>query len=171
MRRSPCTLIATDSGLVGTQGCNTPARLFALLVVGVFAAGCGGVAGALPETQWRTPDGDAVHEDVLTVIQGPGHCDWQSSLLLFLGWPPGTAARTALDSRQYVCDPQGVLPVVPLGSSLDLDTRLPPRARPAGFRSDEVELWFGPDGGATAVYLRFDDHVERWPRSREFACA
>ena len=147
-------------------------RVLVLLVVALLGVGCGGPAGALSETQWRTLDGAAVDEDVLNVIQGPQHCDWQSSLWLHLGWPPGTAAGSMRNKRQYVRDPEGVLPPESTRPSLDLDTRLPPEARPAGFRSDEAELWFGPDRGSRAVYLRFVGHVERWPRSREIvACA
>ncbi|CAN5889087.1 hypothetical protein BH20ACT7_BH20ACT7_11990 [soil metagenome] len=140
----------------------------------LLLAGCAGETsvGQLVGARWTAADGQTVTEEVVNVIRGPEHCDWQSSVWLHLGWPPGTKARTVADVRQYVRDPRGVLPRPVKGGTLSVDIRLPPEAEPVGFRSGQAELWFGSDRGAEVLYVKLPDRVERWPRSREaIACA
>lgn len=123
--------------------------------------------------RWSGPDDGAAPSSTLHVIRGPGHCDWESSVWLHLAWPVGTEAGTSGDIHQYVRDPRGVLPdEVEKQASLELDSEVPDTAEPTGYHVDGVELWLGDDGRDEAVYVVFEDHVERWPRTAEvIACA
>jgi hypothetical protein len=105
---------------------------------------------------WTHPDtGHVIHD-----IVGPSHCDWQSARLMHLEHPDGS-----LD-RQYVRDPEGVLPADPLLEGYAEDVELPDGAADSGYRSPEgFELWFTE--GDTAAYVVTPDGVERWPRARE----
>lgn len=122
--------------------------------------------------RWTGPDGEVVSTRTLNVIRGPEHCDWQASLWMHIGWPLGTQADTAADIRQYLRDPQGVLPDGTTPTSLDTDAQVPESASPTAYEAGDVQLWLGEDGGQNAVYVVFPDHAERWPRATEvFACA
>lgn len=128
-------------------------------------------ADDLVGARWTGPDGETVPSEVLNVLRGPQHCDWQSSVLLHVGWPLGTAADTAADIRQYVRDPKGVLPDVVMGS-FGADVQVPAGASATGYEADGVGLWLGEDGGEEAIYVVFEEHAERWPRTAEvIACA
>ena len=123
----------------------------------------------LPRTRWTGGDGRSTEEGMVNVIRGPAHCDYETSLWLHLGWPPGTPAETDTQMRQYVRDPEDILG---LADGLDVQAVLPEAASATEFSADGVELWLGEDGGDAAVYLVFRDHVERWPRSPQIiACA
>lgn len=144
------------------------------LAVLLSLAGCStgeATVDDLVGARWTGPGGDPVSSRVINVIRGPEHCDWQSSLWMHVGWPLGTRADSAADIRQYVRDPEDVLPVE-TETAFDTDVEMPKGASPTGFQADGVELWFGEDDGDHAVYLVFADHVERWPRAAEvIACA
>lgn len=128
-------------------------------------------ADDLVDARWTGPDGEPVPSEVLNVLRGPQHCDWESSVLLHVGWPLGTAADTAADIRQYVRDPKGVLPDVVMGS-FGADVQVPAGASATGYEADGVELWLGESGGEEAMYVVFEEHAERWPRTAEvIACA
>src|SRR5687768_5656519 len=46
-----------------------------------------------PGSQWYGPDGRPLpmEEEIINVITGPDHCEWQSAAMLHTTWPPGTA--------------------------------------------------------------------------------
>ncbi len=75
----------------------------------------GSVATAFSQTTaasgyvW-TREGRHVSREEITTFSGPDHCHWGSATVLFIGWPPGTVAPNASQARQYVRDPQGVMP-------------------------------------------------------------
>ncbi|MDQ3956826.1 MAG: hypothetical protein M3273_00735 [Actinomycetota bacterium] len=126
-----------------------------------------------PGSRWYGPDGDEIPEDsnVINAITGPDHCDWQSAVMMHVGWPPGHDAADASESRQYLRDPEGVFPRESLMTTFDPDVDLPESAEYTGYRTDFMELWLAERDEA-AAYLVFADHVERWPRAEEvIACA
>ena len=126
-----------------------------------------------PGSQWYGPDGDEVPMDsnVINAITGPDHCDWQSGVMMHVGWPLGHDAADISESRQYFRDPESVFPHKGFMAKFGEDVKLPREAEDTGFRTDFMELWLVP-GDDTAAYLVFSDHVERWPRSKEVvACA
>lgn len=107
-------------------------------------------------------------DDQINSIAGPDHCKWQSAVMMHLGWPLGTVSQTALQSRQFIRDPEGVI-------SVDLQGQLragplPADAEDTGYRLDGLELWLSasdPNG----AYLRSGTDVERWPLADPFfAC-
>ena len=65
--------------------------------------------------------------------------------------------------RQYVRDPSGGI-VTGNGHPFDATAQLPESARFSGYRRGDAELWVGSDADEF-VYLVFDDHAERWPRT------
>jgi len=68
----------------------------------------------------------------------------------------GAEADTAADTRQYVREPDCVLPDGGTTTSLDTHVRCPESERlTAGYERGEAELWFGEDGGAESVYVVF----------------
>ncbi len=108
---------------------------------------------------------------------GPDHCGWQSAVFVSVGWPLGTTqgSRRPDTARLYVRDSGTVLPPetqAKLAGTLDTDSELPWGSMDAGYRSGDVQLWLGPDGGEQYVYLMDGWDVERWPRATEPpACA
>ena len=85
--------------------------------------------------------------------------------MLTLGWPPGTTANTAAHARQYVRNPDRVLPGVALAEGLDLDAVLPAGAIDTGYRYGRVALYLSPRDQDAAAYLVAGRDIERWPRS------
>jgi hypothetical protein len=128
---------------------------------------------------WFDPEGEVVSnpDGVYKVSHsvGPSHCGWESSVVLAVHWPPGSAYdRTKSPKwRQYLRDPEGVVPVFgeepEPGPTLDLDAALPKKADYSGLYTEDIELWFGQDGGDRYAYLVGRDHTERWPR-RQVGC-
>lgn len=102
---------------------------------------------------------------ILTDIPGSSHCGWESARLLHLSHPDGT-----LD-RQYVRDPDGVLPAEPLLDRYQENVSLPPDAFDSGYRSaDGLAIWFTESD--LSLYVVGDGVAERWPRAREpIGCA
>ena len=126
-----------------------------------------------PGSQWYGPDGEKIPKkaEIINVITGPEHCEWQSSATMHVGQPLGDPAADSTESDQYIRDPERVLPQGPLKSKLELDARLPNGAEFTGFRTDFMELWLDPTDDS-AAYLVFAQHVERWPKARDvIACA
>jgi hypothetical protein len=107
--------------------------------------------------------GRAVVGRELNSIAGPAHCDWQSAVMLYLGWPPGTVSQSIADRRQFIRDPDGVIGFG-VRDELAIAIDLPDDARDTGYRSGELELWLAPSD-PDAAYLRAGDDVERWPRA------
>ena len=125
-----------------------------------------------PGSRWTDPQGQVVTSpEILNVIQGPEHCEWDSAAMLHVGWPLGHESKDMSEARQYVRDPEGVLPEEPLRTSYDGDVALPDDAKSTGYRTPFMELWLGRDA-KQAAYLVFSDHTELWPRTDPpIACA
>lgn len=87
---------------------------------------------------------------------GPGHCGWESMVWLRLG--------NQITDPLYLRDPLGLFRDVAVGP-YEINTVLPPDARPTGDRSIRWELFITDD--PDAVWIRTDAGVERWPRSRD----
>lgn len=125
-----------------------------------------------PGPTWHDTEGRAVSGEVINVIRGADHCGWQSVAFLHVGWPLGTEAQSSTQMRQYVRDPQGVLPPGIIPPTLELAADLPADAAPSGYVADRLELWISPSEVDQAVYLVVEDRTERWPRAEEvIACA
>lgn len=126
-----------------------------------------------PGSRWYGPDGGEISEDtnVINAITGPEHCDWQSGVMMHVGWPLGHDAGDSSETRQYLRDPEGVFPRENLMTRFDMDADLPKRAGYTGYRTDFMELWLDAKD-EKAAYLVFADHTERWPRAAgTIACA
>lgn len=128
---------------------------------------------AFPGSTWYGPDGQEISHDtnIINAITGPDHCDWESGVMMHVGWPLGRDAANISESRQYMRDPDKVFPQESLMTKFEADVELPKTAKYSGYRTDFMELWLEPHDRA-AAYLVFADHVERWPRTKEtVACA
>ena len=124
----------------------------------------------VPGRPWFGPDGEPV--DVLSAYQGLDHCDWMNAVFLNIGWPVGTKAETADDSRQYVRRGPMVLGSERFVSPYIGDTELPDDAKFTGYTDDTgMELWLAPSDQDNAAYLVYRTHIELWPRAEPgFAC-
>lgn len=122
-----------------------------------------------PGPTW-TKDGRAVDGQELNSIAGPDHCDWQSAVIMHLGWPLGTVSRSSAEVRQFIRDPDGVIDPS-LRNRLAIAIDLAADATDTGYRNGDLELWLSPST-PDAAYLRVGDDVERWPRADPvIACA
>jgi hypothetical protein len=103
-------------------------------------------------------------------IAGPSHCEWQSAVMMYLGWPLGTVSKNVANARQYIRDPDGVIDPK-YKARLGRTVALPPDAVDTGYRLASLELWTvasDPD----SAYLKVADDIERWPRADPpMACA
>ena len=134
------------------------------------AAACGATDDDIFVADWRNAAGDKVDDEV-RMYRGPSHCDWENVVFLAVGWPLGRSLEPPRAAgRQYVRDPNGVLPREVFRGELELDARLPREARDTGYRAGELELWIADDA-ERHVYVVRPDGVERWPRTESFACA
>jgi hypothetical protein len=148
--------------------------LLSVTFVLVFAA-CGrGVSQTHAPSDWDRPWNDAeerlVHERIVSTEQGPEHCDWESAVFLYLGWPLGTRSKSADDARLYIRDPEALFSAY-TAAPFEADARLPAGDRNTGYHLGDVALWVADDAGK-AVYLVSGSRVERWSRAtRPIACA
>lgn len=117
-----------------------------------------------PEDTWFGPDGSAVGDDIITLLRGPAHCEWEDALLLHVGWPLGTE-KSGQVFRQYVRDPNGVLPDDRKLADFLAETTLPEDAEFTGYHAGSAELWIDPVSEDSSIYLVAPDHVEQWPRT------
>jgi hypothetical protein len=123
---------------------------------------------AYPGPAWEKDD-RSIDPEELNTVAGPDHCDWQSVVMMHLGWPLGTVARTVEQSRQFIRDPDGS--IEGFRGQLMTSVELPTDARYTGYHLDELELWLSPSE-PDGVYLRIGNDVERWPRADPvIACA
>lgn len=129
-----------------------------LVVVGIV------VFKALTGPSW-TLNGHQVPASVVDTQAGPAHCGWGSVTFLTLGWPLGTHAQSGAQSRQYIRDPNGVIPTTGLRSRFGLNAELPPDARPTGYQDGNTKLYLAPSDEGNVVYLVNGTSIERWPRS------
>ena len=110
------------------------------------------------------PDGRRIwtHLDtgeILTDIEGPGHCEWQSARMLHV-------ERGGTMAKQYLRDPQGVFAGFGLLEDYAEDVKLPDDASDSRYRTtDGLELWFTESD--TALYVVTPQGIERWPRADE----
>ena len=135
-----------------------------------------------PGSQWFGPDGSVLptEEEIMNVITGPDHCEWQSAAMLHTTWPLGTAPEKGSSRLQYIRDPKGVMDAR-LAKLFQQDVSLPGGTRYTGYRTDFMELWVrtyhrGMPVAKTSrppdrIYLLFADRVESWPRAKDMiAC-
>jgi hypothetical protein len=101
---------------------------------------------------------------IVTDIQGPEHCEWQSARMLHV-------EEDGVLIGQYLRDPEGVFGNAGLLETYDEGVELPDDATDSGYRSPEgFELWF--TASDRAAYVVTPDGVERWPRAEEpIGCA
>ena len=78
---------------------------------------------------------------VLEAAAGPSHCGWDSATFLNIGWPLGTSATTAAQSRLYIRDPNGILVGQSLTGALARNPSLPADARDTGYRYGALKLY------------------------------
>ena len=118
-----------------------------------------------PGNQWYGPEGEEIpkRSEIINVIVGPEHCEWQSATMMHVGKPLGDPGGPG-SFDLYIRDPERVMPQQPLMSKLVLDARLPEDASYSGYRTDFMELWLDPDNEG-AAFLVFANHVERWPKA------
>jgi hypothetical protein len=115
-----------------------------------------------PGPTW-TKGGRPVDRRELNSVAGPDHCDWQSAVMMHLGWPLGTVSQSTAEIRQFIRDPDGVIGFG-VRAKLAIAVDLPDDVRNTGYRNGELELWLSPSD-PDAAYLRAGDDVERWPRA------
>ncbi len=105
---------------------------------------------------------------------GPEHCEWQDAHFLSVAWPPNSDESSTTGRRQYIRDPEGVLPQTELQERFLADAELPADARTTGYQNDGWELWFAASDDSATAYLVTDkgNKVEAWPRDTTgVACA
>lgn len=123
-----------------------------------------------PGIAWVDPSGAPADPLVLAAFAGPAPCGWDKAAFLEIGWPFGSQALSIDNVRRYVRDPERIFSEgFVLLDQLDLAATLPADATFAGYRSGSIELWTGPSTIDQAVFLRWPDHVERWPRMENVA--
>jgi hypothetical protein len=122
---------------------------------------CGGVDSSSPapppKTSWDEPWRDAEGGVVQDHIVGTGYAECVDAVILYVGWPLGTAFDKVDSARTYVRDPDGSL------GRLDGDATPPETARNTGYHLRDLQLWLGRDF-RKAAYLVNGSNVERWPR-------
>ena len=126
-----------------------------------------------PGSRWYDPNGEDVSEgsNVINAITGPDHCNWESAVMMHVGWPLGHDASDISEARQYLRDPEGLFQNGMLMTTFEANVELPKGATYTGYQTEFMQLWLDSKDH-TAAYLVFDDHVERWPRAQEvIACA
>ncbi len=136
------------------------------LVVGLVAAA---LSAALPacssddtasveypgQMLWTDVKGKTQPPRVIFSSAGPEHCEWQNVTFLYLGHTP------AAGGKQYLRDPEGVIPARMLATSYAPQVELPCDARDTGFRHEDAALWVTSE----AAYILTAKLVERWPQS------
>lgn len=128
--------------------------------------------GAYPGRPWTGPGGEAVVPSIVSANDGSSHCGLDLATFLRVGWPLGTVARSAGDTRTYVRDPEGVVKFRPeIASGFRADVRLPSDAVATGYRSDTLELWLSPAESDRWMYVKSPTSTERWPRVEGVICA
>ncbi|MFF4585203.1 hypothetical protein [Streptomyces sp. NPDC001388] len=114
------------------------------------------------EEIWTDRNGQRVPTTTLSSYAGAEHCDWQTAHFLGMGRGEG--------HRQYVRDPDGVLPGELLTAPYDGDVRMPDGAHDTGYRYRDWQLWLTDE--RTTAYVRTPDGVEAWPLAKDMvACA
>lgn len=109
--------------------------------------------------------GEADGGIVINTMRGPQHCEWQSAVLLLVAVPLGLPTSDPAGIRQYVRDPDGVLPQEPIAEDFDEKSALPEDAEASGFYNGDLELWTAPSTFERFVYVGRGDEFEAWPRA------
>jgi hypothetical protein len=134
-------------------------------------------------TTWQDADGNELSFSVAGSRSGIAHCGWQSATFLLLGWPLGTHSSGFHDGRQYVRDPDGVVPdyladdhvAYPVAAT-ETDTTEPPPgfavgvelpadAVDTGYHTETMRLFISAADAEQAVYMETEDGFERWQRT------
>lgn len=137
-----------------------------------------------PGSQWHGRDGEPIplEDQLINVISGPEHCEWESAAMLHVTWPPGARAGGEFtEDLQYIRDPDNVIGNRRMFERFEGETSLPDGSRYTGYRTDFMELWvptYEEDspvvttaGPPSNIYLVFEDHIESWPLARDrIAC-
>jgi hypothetical protein len=112
----------------------------------------------LAPTIWLDANGRPVRTDLISSLQGPGHCGWESTIFM-----------RYLD-RQYIRDPKHVLADYTDGP-FDRDVELPFKAVDTGLHTQQWHVF--SISSRRAVFVRTSiGRVERWPYARdEVGCA
>jgi hypothetical protein len=97
---------------------------------------------------WENRQGQKVSADVVDQHKGPGRCGWDK--FTFVDFRGLTYVQGSIREGFSV-------PYLPR-------TQLPDNARFTGLRLGDEQLWIVPGERDVAVYVRWPDHVERWPR-------
>ncbi|MER6960008.1 hypothetical protein [Streptomyces sp. NPDC000618] len=106
---------------------------------------------------WTDRDGKRIPTTTLSSYAGAEHCDWERAHFLGMG--------RSKDHRQYVRDPDGVLPSELLTAPYDGDVTMPADARDTGYRFGDRQLWLTDD--RRTAYVRTSDGVEAWPLAKD----
>jgi hypothetical protein len=106
-----------------------------------------------------------VDVSIISMLVGPGHCGWESALMLTMGWPIGEKMHSRT-SRQFVRDPEHLFADQSLAEYLP-SVRLPADAYFSELTYGEDELWVSNDTIETRIFVVRSDVVEQWPRVRE----
>ena len=126
-----------------------------------------GVAVAYEATRsptW-TLNGHPVPTAEIDTSGGPAHCGWGSATFLSLAWPLGSRDYATGNGRQFIWDPNGVVPTSEFRSSFVPHAKLPSDAAPTGYQKGSTKLYIALSDGGPAVYMVDGTSVERWPRS------
>ncbi|GAA1827581.1 hypothetical protein GCM10009682_53560 [Luedemannella flava] len=158
---SACTATPTDTGAqTPATGLSAPATSAAGTPSSRTVASFFSPPKEFPGPTW-TKKGKSVDNNELNSIAGSDHCGWESAVMMHLGWPLGTVAKTSATMRQFIRDPGGVI-TDRFQPGLKLHVSMPPDGKDTGYRNGDLELWLAPSD-PDGAYLRVDSDVERWP--------
>jgi hypothetical protein len=115
--------------------------------------------------RWTDREGCMVRLDRIADRHWPEHCGWENVRVITL--EPDVLGILSRRTS-YVRDPDGVLGRPELVQDLDLDADLPSPRLETGFRSRDEDLVMTAWDGA--IWIRSDDHVERWPAAEPPIC-
>jgi hypothetical protein len=111
--------------------------------------------------RWETAGGCPVRLDV--VMTRVGGC-FKAIDEIVMAWP-ALSVMTVSNTRIFVKDPKNVARDRVTARAFDADASLSSGAQETGLRQMGAELWVEEDG--EALYLVYDDHIERWPHDPE----
>lgn len=125
--------------------------------------------------RWYDADDCPVRIDVLSITNGPAHCDWDEASFLTVG--PATGAIIEPEaSRTFLYDPKRTLGdhLGEWGQELPADTPLSGDVTDSGYHTaDDRVLWVDEQDPTAPAWIVGPDHVERWDAITDdaFGCA
>lgn len=119
------------------------------------------------------PDGRPL---ILSVEAGSSHCGWGEVVFLAMAWPLDRPVRGGFMSnprtRVYVWQPDSAYPQSSLATTPAVVSRMPSDARYTRLHRGSWQLWVSPSRIDTAVFLKGDTTIQRWPFVNKFVgCA